>query len=135
MKKNELWKKLDAAIDNPNIMMATMEMAALLKQAYVEELNVLAQVYYSIDMPGMAFQAYLGSPNERFMICYSCKEQAKKESRGGDWAELNAKDILNNLFQKSVIAGLVFNSADESRMLIVPRELLQEMIPESTRKA
>lgn len=135
MNKKELWRKLDAAIDNPNVMMAAMEMTALLKQAYVENISILAQVYYSTDMPGMGFQAYIGSQTERFMICYSSKEQAKKESRGGDWAELNAKDILNNLFQKSVIAGLVFNSADENRMLIVPKELLQEMIPESMRNA
>jgi len=116
-------------------MMATMEIAALLKQAYVDNLNILAQVYYSVDMPGMGFQAYMGSQTARFMICYSSKEQAKKENRGGDWAELSAKDVLNNLFQKSVIAGLVFNSADEKRMLIVPKELLQEMIPEGIRKA
>lgn len=133
MNKKELWRKLDAAIDNPNKMMAAMEMTALLKQAYVDNISILAQVYYSADMPGMGFQAYLGSQTERFMICYSSKEQAKKENRGGDWAELSAKDILNNLLNKPVIAGLVFNSADENRMLIVPKELLQEMIPVSIR--
>lgn len=133
MTEKELWKKMDEAIDNPNVMMATMEMAALLKQAYIEKLNLLCQVYYSADVPGMGFQGYLGNENERFLICFTNKEQAKKEKRGGTWDKMRANDVLNNLFQKSSIAGLVFNCADENRIMIVPKELLQEMIPNRTK--
>lgn len=69
MNKKEFWQKMDTAIENPNAMMATMEMAVLLKQAYI------------------------GSQTERFLICYTSKEQAKKETRGGDWNELFTKDL------------------------------------------
>ena len=131
MNKREFWKKMDAAIDNPNLMMATMEMAVLLKQAYLENLSILAQVFYSAERPGIGFQAYIGRQTERFLICYTSEEQAKKEMRGGDWNELNVKDVINNLFQKAVIVGLVFNCADEDRMFIVPKKLLREMIPEN----
>lgn len=138
MNKKEFWKKMDVAIDNPNVMMATMEMAALLKQAYMDNMGILAQIFYSRERPGIGFQAYIGSQTERFLICYTSKEQAKKgqaknDTWGGDWCELNVKEVINNLFRKPVIVGLVFNCADEDRMFIVPKEILQEMIPESIR--
>lgn len=133
MNKKEFWKKMDVAIDNPNVMMTTMEIAALLKQAYMDNLSILAQVFYSLESPGIGFQAYLGSQTERFLICYTSKEQAKKENRGGDWSEINVKDVINNLFRKPAIVELVFNCADEDRMFIVPKEIIQEMIPESIR--
>ena len=60
--------------------------------------------------------------------------QAKKETRGGDWNEINVNDVINNLFRKDVIVGLVFNFDDDDKMFIVPKEILQDMIPESVRK-
>lgn len=56
MNKKEFWKKMDVAIDNPNVMMTTMEIAALLKQAYMDNLSILAQVFYSLESPGIGFQ-------------------------------------------------------------------------------
>lgn len=74
MKEKELWGKLDAAIDGRNLMMVTMEMAALLKQTYIDKLGLLCQIFYSREMPGMEFQAYLGDENERFWFCCTNKE-------------------------------------------------------------
>ena len=71
---------------------------------------------------------YIELDGGRYMICYTSKKAAKSVRQSDGWAVASIRDILNNFFNKDVIAGLLFNPYCEN-MMIVPKPLLETIMP------
>ena len=127
-----LWKKLDKASDIKDIAKRTNEMILLLKQGYEQNLDVL--VFGSVMNGDHFHQAYSDTEEGRLMMCYTTKAHAMKEHRriaeGGLMMcrEISIWEMLNNVFNKKSIFGLVFNPEDEN-MVIIPKMIMEIYMP------
>ena len=123
----EFWKKLDEVSRQEMSMMREFSFHSLLKQGYEENRGILIACFYDRKHPGMAKQAYIDLDNGRYMLCYTSKKAAKSVREGDDWAVVSIRDILNNFFNKDVVAGLLFNPYCDN-MMIVPKPLLESLM-------
>ena len=128
MTTKQFWEKIDKLASQPCSVARDMEFMVMLKQAYEENLGVIIGCFSKPGYPDMVFQSYMEVDGMRFMMCYTSKMHANNEWRGGKWEQVQLRDIMNNMFNKSVIGGLVFNPENEN-MVIVPKELCQEFMP------
>jgi len=128
MTNREFWEKLDELSWQEMSMMRELSFQSLLKKGYDENRRILIACYYDRTFPGMAKQAYIELDDGRYMICYTSKQIAKSAHIGDDWNEALIRDVLNNFFNKKVIAGLIFNPYCEN-MMIVPKPLLEILMP------
>ena len=56
------------------------------------------------------------------------KQRAKQAKYNTTWDIAKARDLMNNMFNKDKIAGMVFNPNDE-KMIIVMKEVLIPIMP------
>ena len=105
-----------------------MEFMITLKKGYEENCNIMIACFYDHAYPGLAKQCYVEMDGGRYMICYTSKQNAKAFTLGDDWNIASTKDVLNNLFNKDVIAGLLFNPYTE-KMVFIPKAFLEMIMP------
>lgn len=132
MTNNQFWSKLDTVAKKKPTPNTIAEFATLLIQGYNENLELIISCIDDATHPGYAFQSYVNTEFGRLMLCYTSNAHADKEKRklpGDDnrivsSATASCRSILDNMLNKSVIAGLAFNS-DCFNSYIIPKELLQ----------
>lgn len=130
MRNEELWAKMDelACKNKPTILL--MEFMYLIKQAYDMDLGLITRCFFQDSNKTIAKQAYIDVMGERYLMCYTSEEHARREQgKGGSWATLGARDVLNNMFNKDAIGGIVFNTDDLDNMIICPKPILMAIMP------
>lgn len=105
-----------------------MAFMLLLKKAYDKDMKLIMSCAYDPMMPGMARQGFMEVMGKRMMVCFTSRQRAKLAKYNMTWDIAKARDIMNNLFNKEKIMGMVFNSNDE-KMVIVLKELLLPIMP------
>ncbi|MCC8152651.1 MAG: SseB family protein [Lachnospiraceae bacterium] len=104
----------------------------LLKDAYDNDLGLIVSCTYDTQAstPGrlMAKQGFLEVDGMRFLVCFTSEKRAREAKYNTDWNIMKARDVMNNMFNKKAIWGLVFNPNDE-RMVIVLKDLLSLIMP------
>jgi len=128
MTDNEFWKRLDALAAQPLSVDRDLRFARTLKRGYEENRGILISCFYDGKFPGMAKQSYVEMDGKRYLVCYTSKRSAKQARAGDDWNIASTKDILNNFFNKDVIAGIVFNPGLKS-MVLVLKPILESIMP------
>ena len=68
---------------------------------------------------------YMG---KRMLVCFTSKQRARQAKYNMTWDVAKARDLMNNMFNKENIMGIVFNPNDEN-MVIVLKELLLPIMP------
>ena len=114
-----------------------LKFAELLKQGYEEDLSVLTWSISADPQGCQAYHAYIDTEYGRLMMCYTSKAHAMRE-----WRRLPSfdhrmegclaaplRDIMNNMFNKQAIFGLIFNSDDDEKYVMVPKVMLEFLMP------
>ncbi len=138
MRNRELWEKLDGLASQERSNSRDWEFMKLLKTAYDDDLKIFISCVEPLDLFGESgdeyiHQGYLKSDGNRFLICYTSSEHARRERRRGEnggqigWATAKAREIMNNMFNKKAVTGLVFNPEDNKMVIILKSELEQLM--------
>lgn len=141
MTKKQFWMKMDQICETKRLSSSEKEerMAQVLKTAYDENLNILG-VFNEFE-DGKAGQLYVNLDEEnpltvgnRFMLCYTCKNKAIHDTHVQMYPdtagimEVSTRDMLNNVFNKRVIGGLLFNRYLDKQAVIVKKEVLEKYI-------
>lgn len=104
----------------------------LLKDAYDNDLRLIVSCTYDTQMSTpdrlMAKQSFLEADGMRFLVCFTSEKRAREAKYNADWDIMKARDVMNNMFNKKAIWGLVFNPNDE-KMVIVLKNLLSLIMP------
>ena len=128
MTDKELWRQMDKmAVETPSLE-REMRFMLLLKTAYAKHMKLLMACRYNPLMPGIAHQAYIDIDGKRMLVCYTSKQRARTVTSNVTWDIAKARDIMNNMFNKQSIMGIVFNPNDE-KMVVVLKELLLPIMP------
>ena len=128
MTDKELWRRMEnLAISEPSLE-RDMGFMLLLKQAYDQDMKLIMSCAYDPMRPEMARQGYMEVTGKRMMVCFTSKQRAKQADYNMTWDIAKARDIMNNMFNKDAIAGMVFNPNDE-KMVIVLKDLLLPIMP------
>ncbi|MGM9942227.1 MAG: SseB family protein [Bulleidia sp.] len=122
-----LWSQMDLLARQEHSIQREMEFMTLLKQAYDLDMNLII-CCISDPVAGIARQGYMEANGKRLLLCYTSKERARKAKYNMGWDEVSARDIMNNMFNKDKIMGLVFNPGDKN-MVIVFKDLLMAIMP------
>ena len=128
MTNREFWKRLNDISMQPVSADRELQFATVLKQGYEEDRGILISCFYDRGLPGMAKQSYIEMGGDRYLVCYTSKKNARNARQGEDWNIASTRDILNNFFNKNVIAGLFFNPGHENMILII-KPLLEMIMP------
>ena len=129
-KLDQMAKEADKKRDQPDYNVKFME---LLKKGYEQDLLILIAASPSVN--GMAYQGFLGDRNARFYICYTSEAHAKNDFHKGDngipmdWNTMKVRDMINNMFNKTSGAGLIFNPDSKTESVIVLKMLLEMIMP------
>ena len=122
MTNTRFWKELDQVFDSKVLTSTKQEakMAEVLKKGYDENLNILG--VFMEQEPDQVHQMYVNLDEEnpltvgnRFMLCYTSDNRAIYDTHAPLYPpnamiyELPVREMLNNVFNKRVIGGLVFN--------------------------
>ena len=128
MTDKELWRRMEnLAISEPSLE-RDMGFMLLLKQAYDQDMKLIMSCAYDPMRPEMARQGYMEVMGKRMVVCFTSKQRAKQADYNMTWDIAKARDIMNNMFNKDAIAGMVFNPNDE-KMVIVLKDLLLPIMP------
>ena len=128
MTDKELWRRMEnLAISEPSLE-RDMGFMLLLKQAYDQDMKLIMSCAYDPMRPEMARKGYMEVMGKRMMVCFTSKQRAKQADYNMTWDIAKARDIMNNMFNKDAIAGMVFNPNDE-KMVIVLKDLLLPIMP------
>ena len=111
MTDKELWRRMENMATSERSLEREMSFMLLLKQAYDKDMNLIMPCVYDSMRPGVARQGYMEVMGKRMLV---------------DIAK--ARDIMNNMFNKDKIAGMVFNPNDE-KMVIVLKDVLLSIMP------
>ena len=65
---------------------------------------------------------------KRMLVCFTSKQRAKTADYNTVWDVAKARDLMNNMFNKNSMAGMVFNPNDE-KMVIIFKDLLLQIMP------
>lgn len=128
MTNKVFWKRLEAATKIEDQMKRMSEFMYWLAEAYDEDLEVLISCFYDERMPGYAKQGYMDVEGKRFLVCYTSKERARAGKFNGNWDIARLRAVMNNMFNKDVIIGMVFNPGDEA-MTLVFKEAMELLLP------
>ena len=142
MTTKQFWMKMDQVSDTKKLSLPQKEerIAELLKTAYEEELDILAicalqdsdhvrQLYVNKD------ELHPSAEGNRYMLCYTGKNRAIYDTDVPLYPEnagiyhLPVHDMLNNVFNKRTIGGLVFNRYLGDQSIIVRKSLLERLMP------
>lgn len=134
MNNQGFWNKLEKTCHIEDTGEQLFALGDLLKQAYMENLNLICLCIFEEARPGMAKQGFLEYEEGRFLMCYSSFEHADREPRRlpcnvhGIYCQpcqLPVRTVIDHLFLRDVTVGLVFNSDDPDAMMILPKAMLE----------
>lgn len=128
MTDKELWKQMENLSNEEPSIEREMRFMYLLKKAYDKDMKLIMACMYDPMMPGQAHQGYMEVGGKRMLVCFTSKQRARTANYNMTWDVGNARDLMNNMFNKGSVAGMVFNPNDK-RMLIVLKELLLMVMP------
>lgn len=129
MTDKELWRRMEQESENPDLLEKSMKFMLLLKTAYEKDMKLVIACTNTPGMPGMAQQGYIDVDGKRMLACYTSKSLAQHQSNHMQWNIAKARDVMNNMFNKPVIAGMVFNPGEEEKMVVIFKNLLEPLIP------
>ena len=122
MTAKQYWAKMDQIFDSKSLspVQKIDEFAKVLKTGYDENLDILCVCNETKE--GQAHQMYVNldedkplSVGNRYMLCYTGHSRAIHDTHAPLYPrtalilELPTRDMLNNVFNKRVIGGLIFN--------------------------
>lgn len=128
MTDKELWRQMEQLVSEKQSLERDMAFMLLLKMAYDKDMKLIMSCAYDPMMSGMARQGFMEVMGKRMMVCFTSKQRAKQAKYNMTWDVAKARDLMNNMFNKEKIMGMVFNPNDEN-MVIVFKELLLPIIP------
>ena len=128
MTDKELWRRMENMATSERSLEREMSFMLLLKQAYDKDMNLIMPCVYDSMRPGVARQGYMEVMGKRMLVCCTSKQRAKQAEYNTSWDIAKARDIMNNMFNKDKIAGMVFNPNDE-KMVIVLKNVLLSIMP------
>ena len=134
MTEKQFWMKMEQLTQKRRKTGVMGEAAITLREAYQENLRVIAAVRHNPEDPSVCYQLYVGMKeekpepaNNRFLICYSSWDRAKKDPLLPEGCELlSVRDVIDNMNNKPVIGGLVFNRNDGDDSIIIPKALFSD---------
>ena len=109
MTDKELWRRMENMATSERSLEREMSFMLLLKQAYDKDMNLIMPCVYDSMRPGVARQGYMEVMGKRMLVCFTSKQRAKQAEYNTSWDIAKARDIMNNMFNKDKIAGMVFN--------------------------
>jgi len=122
MTTKQYWAKMDQIFDSKSLspVQKIDEFAKVLKTGYDENLDILCVCNETKE--GQAHQMYVNldgdkplSVGNRYMLCYTGHSRAIHDTHAPLYPktalilEVPTRDMLNNVFNKRVIGGLIFN--------------------------
>ena len=140
MNTNQYWAKMDRVFDSKSLssVQKSEELAKVLKTGYEQNLDILCVCNETEE--GQAHQMYVnldeGNPlsvGNRYMLCYTGHSRAIHDTHAPMYPkaalilEISTRDMLNNLFNKRVIGGLIFNRY-LSNAIIIHKPVLERYI-------
>lgn len=128
MTDKELWRQMEQLASEKQSLERDMAFMLLLKMAYDKGMKLIMSCAYDPMMPGMARQGFMEVMGKRMMVCFTSKQRVKQAKYNMTWDVAKARDLMNNMFNKEKIMGMVFNPNDEN-MVIVFKELLLPIMP------
>lgn len=128
MTDKELWRLMDSLATSEQSLERDTTFMLLLKQAYDEDRKLIMACLYDPMRPGLAHQGYMEAMGKRMLVCFTSKKRAKQADYNTTWDIAKARDLMNNMFNKEAIAGMVFNPNDKN-MVIILKELLLLLMP------
>lgn len=128
MTDKELWRQMENLANEEKSLEREMKFMFLLKKAYDKDMKLIMACMYDPMMPGMARQAYMEVMGKRMLVCFTSKQRAKTADYNTVWDVTKARDLMNNMFNKNSMAGMVFNPNDE-KMVIIFKDLLLQIMP------
>lgn len=128
MTDKELWRRMENLATSEPSLEREMSFMLLLKQAYDKDMKLIMSCVYDPVRPGLAQQGYMEVTGKRMLVCFTSKQRAKQAKYNTTWDIAKARDLMNNMFNKDKIAGMVFNPNDE-KMVIVLKDVLLPIMP------
>lgn len=128
MTDKELWRQMENLANEEVSLEREMKFMLLLKKAYDKDMKLIMACMYDSIMPGMARQGYMEVMGKRMLVCFTSKQRAKTADYNTTWDVAKARDLMNNMFHKESVAGMVFNPNDE-KMVIIFKDLLLPIMP------
>lgn len=140
MTTKQYWAKMDQIFDSKSLSAVQKkdELAKVLKTGYDESLDILCVCNETEE--GQAHQIYVNldednplSVGNRYMLCYTGHNRAIHDTHAPLYPktalilELPTRDMLNNIFNKRVIGGLIFNRY-LSNAIILHKTVLERYI-------
>lgn len=132
MSSKILWKKL-TDLANSGVDNREEQVCQLLAEAYKENDNMIVScVFQRINGQLYANQTYLPLGPKRFLVCYTSEKKGRNDhwQIKTVWDEIPVRNVLNNMFNKDVIAGLIFNPHDANPIIIFKTKM-KELLPGS----
>ena len=130
-KKNKVaWKVLENYATGKRDEKNTIVFLLKLLEMYEKDLDILISCNEHPFDSSLVSQAYLKDEEDdkRFMICYTSIQRAKKTAQNTIWRAISCRNVMDNMFSRDVIKGLVFNPFDESEQIIVTKDRLLAMM-------
>lgn len=128
MTDKQLWREMENLANEEQSLARDLQFMLLLKKAYDDDMRLIMACEYDPAMPGMARQAYMDVAGKRMLVCFTCKQRARSAAYKTTWDVARVRDLMNNMFNKDAVAGMVFNPNDE-KMIIVLKDLLLPIMP------
>ncbi len=128
MTDKELWRQMENLAKEEKSLERDMKFMLLLKKAYDKDMNLIIACINDPIMPGMGRQGYMEVKGKRMLVCFTGKQRAKTANYNTTWNIARAREIMNNMFHKESLTGMVFNPNDE-KMVIVFKDLLLPIMP------
>ena len=95
-----------------------VEFMLLLKKAYDKDMKLIMSCAYDPVMPGKARQGFMEVMGKRMMVCFTNKQRVKQAKYNTTWDVVKARGIMNNMFNKEKIMGMVFNPNDGNMAIV-----------------
>ena len=130
MTDRQFWAKLDEISRKNNN--DTLAVCKLIRKAYDEDRSLICGCIHT--GPGIVNQLYKNIyendpnlPGNRYMLCYTSMRLAYSDDMLNEPVEkLPVRAVVDNALNKKVIGGLVFNHHIADRIMICPKEFLEE---------
>lgn len=127
MTDKELWRQMDNLANEDASADREIRFLFLLKKAYDSDMKLIMACMYNPMIPGMAHQGYMDVDGKRMLVCFTSKQRARTANYNTTWDVASARDLMNNMFNKQSVMGMVFNPNDKKMVIVLKESLLQIM--------
>lgn len=132
MTEKQFWMKLDQLAQRKEKTHILSDAGKLLREAYENDLRVIAGVMHDKQEPAHCFQLYVAATEKkpepednRYLLCYTSRKQAEKDPLLPEGYELlPIRAVIDNAQKKKTIAGLLFNRADPNASFSIPKAFI-----------